>query len=90
MKNHIGKFSNTLAYMKYFLKHILSIGFQFWEPPRGALHWSNFDFFIWTPLPNTLVHTHNENLHPTFLEMLKCNFALFSIWQASTWQTAAV
>jgi len=51
----MGKFSNTLAYMKCFLKHVLGIGFQFWEPPRGALHWSNFDFFIWTPLPNTLV-----------------------------------
>ena len=34
------------------------------------------------------VHTHNENVHPIFLEILKCNFALFSIWQASTWQTA--
>jgi len=55
MKNHMGKFSNTLAYMKCFLKHVLGIGFQFWEPPRGALHWSNFDFFIWTPLPNTLI-----------------------------------
>ena len=33
------------------------------------------------------VHTHNENLHPTFSEMLKCNFAMFSIWMASTWQT---
>ena len=53
-KSH-GKYSNSLAYRKYFLKLILSIGFQFWEPPRGALHWSNLDFFIWTPLPNTLV-----------------------------------
>ena len=34
------------------------------------------------------VYTHNENLYPTFLEMLKCNFALFSICQASTWPTA--
>ena len=34
------------------------------------------------------VHTHNKNVHPTFLEMLKCNFAMWSIWQASTCQTA--
>ena len=33
------------------------------------------------------VHTYNENLQSTFLKMLKCNFAMFSIWQASTWQT---
>ena len=33
------------------------------------------------------VHTYSENLQSTFLEMLKCNFAMFSIWQASTWQT---
>ena len=26
-----------LANMKYFLEHILTIGFQFWEPPRGVL-----------------------------------------------------
>jgi len=36
------------------------------------------------------VYTHYENVHPTFLEMLKCNFALFPIWQASTWQTAVL
>ena len=36
------------------------------------------------------VHTHNENLHPTFSGMLKCNFAMFSIWQASTWQTTVL
>ena len=36
------------------------------------------------------VYTHNENVYPTFLEMLKCNFALFSIWQASTWQTTVL
>ena len=39
-------------------------------------------------LKDSQVHTHNKSLHPTFLEMLKCNFALFSIWQASTRQTA--
>ena len=33
------------------------------------------------------VHTHNEDLQSTFFKMLKCNFAMFSIWQASTWQT---
>ena len=33
------------------------------------------------------VHSYNENLQSTFLKMLKCNFAMFSIWQASTWQT---
>ena len=33
------------------------------------------------------VHTYNENLQSTFVKMLKCNFAMFSIWQASTWQT---
>ena len=33
------------------------------------------------------VHTYNKNLQSTFLKMLKCNFAMFSIWQASTWQT---
>ena len=27
------------------------------------------------------VHTHNENLQSTFLKMLKCNFAIISIWQ---------
>ena len=32
-------------------------------------------------------HSYNENLQSTFLKMLKCNFAMFSIWQASTWQT---
>ena len=31
------------------------------------------------------VHSYNENLQSTFLKMLKCNFAMFSIWQASTW-----
>merc|ERR1712015_81071 len=33
------------------------------------------------------VYTYNENLQSTFLKMLKCNYAMFSIWQASTWQT---
>ena len=33
------------------------------------------------------VHTRNEIVHLVFLEMLKCNFAMFSIWQASTRQT---
>ena len=33
------------------------------------------------------VHTYNENLQSTFLKMLKCNFAMFSICQASTRQT---
>jgi len=46
MKNHMGKSSNTLAYRKCFLKLISSIGFQLWEPLRGVLHWSNFDFSI--------------------------------------------
>ena len=36
------------------------------------------------------VHTYNENLQSTFLKMLKCNFAMFSIWQASTWQTDVI
>ena len=49
---------NYLAYMKYFLEHILTIGFQFWEPPRSALHWSNFDFLSLTPLLNTLLWSH--------------------------------
>ena len=55
MKNHMGKSSNTLAYRKWFLKLILSIGFQYWEPPMGALHHSNFDCFSLTPLLNTLL-----------------------------------
>ena len=47
--------------MKYILEHILTSGFQFWEPPRGALNQSNFDFFSLTPLLNTLRYrvTHN-------------------------------
>ena len=36
------------------------------------------------------VHTYNKNLQGTFLKMLKCNFAMFSIWQASTWQTGVI
>ena len=36
------------------------------------------------------VHSYNENLQSTFLKMLKCNFAMFSIWQASTWQTGVM
>ena len=36
------------------------------------------------------VHSYNENLQSTFLKMLKCNFAMFSIWQASTWQTSVL
>ena len=36
------------------------------------------------------MHTYNENLQSTFLKMLKYNFAMFSIWQASTWQTGVV
>ena len=46
-----------LAYMKYFLEHILTIGFQFREPPRGALHQGNFDFLSLTHLMNTLLVT---------------------------------
>ena len=38
MKNHMGKYSNTLAYRKCFLKLILSIGLQIWEPLKSALH----------------------------------------------------
>ena len=34
-----------MANRKYFLKLILSIGFQFWEPLRGALHHSNLYLF---------------------------------------------
>ena len=30
------------------------------------------------------VHSYNENLQSTFLKMLKCKFAMFLIWQAST------
>ena len=55
MKNHIEKYSNTLAYRKCYLKLIFSIGFQFWEPLRGALHYRNFDFLILTLFLNTLV-----------------------------------
>ena len=33
------------------------------------------------------VHSYNENLQSTFLKIMKCNFAMISIWQASTWQT---
>ena len=44
MKNHMEKYSNTLAYRKCFLNLISSIGFQFWEPVRGVLHWSIFYF----------------------------------------------
>ena len=29
------------------------------------------------------VHSYNENLQSTFLKMLKCNFAMFLIWQGS-------
>ena len=58
MKNHMVKYSNTLAYRECFLKLISSIGFQFWELLRGALHWSNLDFLILTPLLNTVVHTY--------------------------------
>ena len=36
------------------------------------------------------VHNYNENLQSTFFKMLKCNFAMFSIWQASTWQTGVL
>ena len=36
------------------------------------------------------MHSYNENLQSTFLKMLKCNFAMFSIWQASTWQTGVM
>ena len=57
MKNHMGKYSNTLAYRKCFLKLISSIGFQFYEPLRGVLHWSNLDFLILNPSPlNTLIY----------------------------------
>ena len=56
--------------MKYFLEHILIIGFQFWEPPRGALHQSNLDFLSLTLLMNTLVLGLNiENT--AFLYLLK-------------------
>ena len=54
MKNHMGKYSNTLAYRKCYLKLILSIGFRFWEPlrpsVRGALHYHNFYLFYFDPL----------------------------------------
>ena len=33
------------------------------------------------------VHSYNENLQSTFLKMLKCNFAMFSFWQARTGKT---
>ena len=46
----MANFSNSLGHRKYFLRLILSIGFQSWEALRGTLHQGNFDFFILTPL----------------------------------------
>jgi len=57
MKNHMANFSNSLGHRKNFLNLILSIGFQFWEALRGALHYGNFDLFILTPLQNTVLDT---------------------------------
>ena len=51
--------------MKYFLEHILAIGFQFWEPPRGALHKSNFDFLSLSPLLNPLLDRQANGYKPS-------------------------
>ena len=51
----IGNISYSLGHMKYCLKLISIIRFQFWEPPRGALYWGNLNFLIWTPLENPVL-----------------------------------
>ena len=61
MKNHMANFSNSLGHRKYFLKLILSIGFQFWEALRGTLHQHNF--YLTTPWPKA---RKNLNLRSKF------------------------
>ena len=53
LQNHMRIHMNN-AYMKYFLGHILTIGFQFWEPLRSGLY-INLDLLILTPLLNPLL-----------------------------------
>ena len=40
-----------------------TIGLQFWEPPRSALHHSNLDFLSLTPLLYTLMTSQKITLY---------------------------